>query len=192
VGGKTITFIKELKPIRSFSHVAIAAFVTALARVELHKWFRRCKWDVFYCDTDSFFTRKRMPTGKGLGELKLEDTIPATEGAVFLLPKTYSYRNSQGKNKTVMKGFPKELVKFQYEDFLTALQGDLMKLRVATPPKFAKFKTALRSGSLVCETKKSFKSIVSTYDKRLIYRHGADWRSKPLLVKRGVVINGKQ
>jgi hypothetical protein len=118
-----------------------------------------------------------MPTGKGLGELKLEDTIPATEGAVFLLPKTYSYRNSQGKNKTVMKGFPKELVKFQYEDFLTALQGDLMKLRVATPPKFAKFKTALRSG---------------TYDKRLIYRHGADWRSKPLLVKRGVVINGKQ
>jgi len=51
----------------------IASTVTATARLTLQRYLEKLgKDNVFYCDTDSVFTSKKMNTGNELGEMKLE------------------------------------------------------------------------------------------------------------------------
>ena len=82
-----------LKPVsvkleKTFNNVAIAGWVTALARIHLHKevFMKAGKGNVYYGDTDSCYTTKKLPTGKALGDLKEEYSA---KEAVFILPKTY-------------------------------------------------------------------------------------------------------
>lgn len=197
VGERNVELLKVIKPIRSFSHVGIASFVTAYARVYLHRIFRKLDFDVYYCDTDGFWTPRKLPTDKKLGGLKLECTA---QSAVFLLPKTYTYRSTEGENQTRMKGFPnagllanydawnkdrslKKVFKFGYEDFLSAMEGELRLLNVFIPPKFATIKTALKNKKFVTMTKGSPKQIRSFYDKRVVEKHGANWTTRPKSVR---------
>jgi len=142
---------------KTFNNVAVAGWVTALARVHLHKLFIQAgEKFVFNCDTDSVFTTKKLKTGSGLGALKLEY---ASEEAVFLLPKTYyiGEGEKEGRNgmenfmkKVVMKGFDKKKIQgFEFSDFSAALEGDLRKLKITEMPKVATFKTAIRYGELL-------------------------------------------
>jgi len=148
-----------LKPVsvkleKTFNNVAIAGWVTALARIHLHKevFMKAGKGNVYYGDTDSCYSTKKLPTGKALGDLKEE--YSANE-AVFVLPKTYYVGDGEqdGESfdkKVTMKGFDKKKTQaFNLEDFTTALEGDLRLLRMDEQPKVATFKTALRYGELL-------------------------------------------
>lgn len=164
--------------IECYSNVAIAAFVTAYARIHMHRLMRRAGDRLYYTDTDSLFTTKKFKTGTGLGKLKLEGEYSE---AIFLLPKTYA-----AGTKIVMKGFEKKKLKdITVEDFSFALRGELERLKISTEPKFASFRTAVRSGNLTTLTKASTRQIRSQYDKRIIVKKGdiTDWITKPIRLK---------
>jgi hypothetical protein len=103
---------------------AIACRVTSLAQLKLYSYIeeiQRKNGKIYYMDTDSIVTDVRIPTGSGLGELKLEHEI---QKAVFIAPKTYILHTYDLDNpyKVVMKGYTKHFTKhFTYEDFEEAL-----------------------------------------------------------------------
>lgn len=171
---KNYRLMEESVELDSFSNVAIAAYVTANARIHMHRILRECGEDAYYTDTDSIFTTRDLPTGTGLGQLKLEYEC---ESACFLLPKTYI-----ADKKVVMKGFDKKKISgFTYEDFYECLRGDLGRLKIKQEPKFATFKTAVRLGELVTMTKASTRQIRSLYDKRVVLR-GNEYKTKPIRI----------
>lgn len=163
-GRRNIILFTEPTRLTSFRNVAIAAFVTSYARIHLYKLMDGVQDALYYCDTDSIFTTREMPTGSELGALKLE---AKHKNAVFLLPKTYSLEGMIRKLK--MKGFErKKTENFTHEDFKNYFDGTLKQLKAESPPKFATFKTALRQGKIVAMTKHSTKQIRARYDKRRI------------------------
>lgn len=163
----------------SFSNVAIPSWVTAHARIFMHKLMLPIQDELFYSDTDSMFTTRKLKSSEGLGGLKEEYS---GKEAIFLLPKTYVVQDKQKNFKKVaMKGFDSKKIKnFQYDDFLTALEGDLRLLKVNHAEKFAKFKTAARKGSFTSIQPAQMKQIRSQYDKRTIYKRGKKWDTRPL------------
>lgn len=179
VGTKKYRLMLKDVELDCFSNVAIASFVTAYARIHMHKLYLKCGDSLYYTDTDSIFTTKKLPIGEGLGKLKLEGEF---ESACFLLPKTYI-----AGTKIVMKGFEKKKLKdFQLSDFTDALQGEMQALKIKSEPKFATLKTAIRSGNLTSMTKGSTRQIRSVYDKRIMLKSADlnDWKTKPIRLKR--------
>lgn len=81
----------------------IAAHVTALARVKLYDRLEECGEALAYCDTDSILTSRALDTSTKLGDLKNE--YPGiTFNGVFLAPKLYLLKGSDGSTKVVAKG----------------------------------------------------------------------------------------
>lgn len=189
---------------KSFNNVAIPAWVTSHARIHMHKHYMPSAEELYYTDTDSLFTTHTFPDNdKELGEMKLEYKSKA---ACFLLPKTYladtlspiwkgfmeDGKETKSSKKIVMKGFDKKKIsKFQLEDFISALEGDLRRLRTTNPAKFATFKTALSNNKFLMLLKESPREIRSRYDKRrIIYTGGAqEWDTEPLHIKDNVIVN---
>jgi hypothetical protein len=179
LGKHNIQLYKEPVNLETFTHVAIAAFITSYARIHMHKLFGHLGNDLYYTDTDSIFTTRELPCGKELGALKHESTY---DSAIFLLPKTYFATGI--KNKIAMKGFDKrKIVNFTFEDFKTGLEGDLRKFKIYNDPKFATFKTALAQKKLVTMTKKSEKQLKATYKKRIIFNKDGEFYTKPITLK---------
>lgn len=173
-----------LKPIsvkleKTFNNVAIAGWVTALARIHLHKevFMKAGKGNVYYGDTDSCYATKTLPTGKALGDLKEEYTA---KEAVFILPKTYYIGDGEQDGvsfdkKVTMKGFDKKKTQaFNLEDFTAALEGDLRLLRMDEMPKVATFKTALRYGELLMMKNDpvTLKAIHERKEQEYLSKHG--------------------
>lgn len=182
---------------KTFTNVAIAAWVTSLARIYMHKIYMQCQDELYYTDTDSIFTTKEFESGNELGDLKLEYEV---NEAIFLLPKTYIVQSNKTMKeiqkearkdfkKVAMKGFStRKIQHFTIEDFEQALIGD-KKLTVTHDEKMATMKTALkRFDDLVAKLPPQEKSIKSFYDKRQMVKKGRFWDSKPLHVENGVVI----
>lgn len=178
VGDRTYRLMTKEVELESFNNVAIAAFVTAYARIHMHKIYRECGRELFYTDTDSIFTTKKFDESRELGGLKLVDQV---ESACFLLPKTYI-----AGEKIVMKGFDKKKIQhFTIEDFYTCLEGDLKRLKISEEPKFATLKTALRNNKILTLTKGSTRQIRSMYDKRVIYKNAnGDYESRPIHIEK--------
>jgi len=91
--------------------VYIAAYITSLARAYHYKLMREIGFEnIYYCDTDSIITSKKLNKDlvneNEIGKLKLVDKIK--EG-VFLLPKTYAFKNFDNKEKSVVKGFSENI-----------------------------------------------------------------------------------
>lgn len=160
--GETIRFMERAVSLdKSFTNVAISAMVTSYARVLMHKLGMKIgPENLYYMDTDSFFTDQKCETGPALGQLKLEYEM---DSACFLLPKTYINDGITGEKftkKLTMKGFDrKKITHFTIEDFKHALRGDMERLSIKQEPKFATLKTALRHGEFLMmnfdpETKK--------------------------------------
>lgn len=174
VAGKDYRLMSKGVTIETFSNVAIAGYVTALARIHMHRILVSCGEDAYYTDTDSIFTTRTLPTGEGLGQLKLEYEC---DSACFVLPKTYI-----AGPKIVMKGFDKKKIsKFTYDDFFNHLQGDLGVLEITQDAKFATFKTAVRKGKLVTMLPSSKRRVRSLYDKRIVQTDGS-YKTKPIEV----------
>jgi len=150
--GETVRLMKEDVVLEhAFTNVAIAAYVTAYARILMHKIYLEAgPENTYYTDTDSIFTTKEFKTGDALGELKLEYT---TTSAVFLLPKTYINEGVEGesfKKKVTMKGFDKKKIKdFTIQDFRGQLRGEIDALMVNQEAKFATLRTALQKGAFL-------------------------------------------
>lgn len=177
IGDKNVQLYKEPIKLKTFGHVAIAAFVTSYARIHMHRLFGTLGEDLYYTDTDSIFTTRVLGHGKQLGELKLESQF---ENAVFLLPKTY-FAKGLTKNKIAMKGFDKKKIQaFDYDDFHHALEGDLKRFKIITEPKFATLKTALAQKKFVTMSRKSEKQLKAVYSKRLIYKKDGEFFTTPI------------
>lgn len=143
IDGKPVMFrfVKEKKRIQSFTNVAIAAWVTALARIRMHKQYMKYQSNLYYTDTDSIFVKhdSSMPDSKLLGEFKYE--YSAMEGC-FLLPKTYALAGITGlkdkkgqyvRAKAVIKGINKEAMKMRkvtVNDLHNLLEGDFKRSSV--------------------------------------------------------------
>lgn len=112
------------------SHVPFSAFITARSRRILRQYALeayRLSGEVSYLDTDSVFTPAELPTGKRLGELKLEAEI---KRGVFHAAKMYAYEKLDGRELVKAKGFsrvvsdPKsgasaDTSRLTYDDFLS-------------------------------------------------------------------------
>lgn len=93
----------------------LAAWVTDYARLYHYRLMSEHAHAMYYCDTDSLITTAHYPTGKKIGDLKLEGDY---DRGVFLAPKTYALKNRTGE-KVVFKGFSAE--NFSYRQLKTAL-----------------------------------------------------------------------
>lgn len=169
IKNKNVTIYTEPVELDSFVHTGIAAHVTAYARIHMHKLMLECGDSLYYTDTDSLFTTKKFKTSSALGDLKLEHEY---DSACFLLPKTY-IATSAKKTKIAMKGFDKRKIEhFGFDDFMSALDGDLKRMKVTSEPKFASLKTALAQKKIVTMTKASDKQLRAIYSKRIVLKNG--------------------
>jgi len=177
VGGRNVQLFTEPTKLNSFTHTAIASFVTSYARIHMHKTMFKIRDFIYYTDTDSIFTTSELSTGNRLGDFKLEHVY---DSACFLLPKTY-IATSKTKTKIAMKGFDKKKIQsFTFEDFSQAFEGDLKRMKVTNEPKFASLKSALAQKKLVTMTKSSEKQLRTKYSKRIILKNGD---TKPIQLK---------
>jgi len=131
-----------------FHKVIIPAYVTAYARIHMHKLMLICgEKNVYYTDTDSIFTTEDMPTGDELGQLKLEYE---SNESVFLMPKTYSIDdilNADYSNKITMKGFDRKKVQsFTHRDLLDFKFMENSVLKAFDPEKFLTMGSAFQKG----------------------------------------------
>lgn len=78
-----------------------ASYVTALSRKKLYKSMYDCEWEIWYSDTDSFITSKKLPTSNELGDIKLEYTL---KDCLFVSPKVYWLETEEGDQVAHMKG----------------------------------------------------------------------------------------
>jgi len=173
--GNIFRFVKTKNRLKTFSNVAIASWITSIARVHLHRILVQNQNSLYYCDTDSIFTTNELETSNELGALKLEYE---TSQACFLLPKVYLTHN-----KIRMKGFDKKKIKnFKFEDFEKCLEGSI-RLSVTSEIKMARFKTALKKGnSFLYKQNAGNKTIKAIYDKRKLIRSElGEWETIPLI-----------
>lgn len=161
----------------------LACYITEIARLHHFKLMREVENDVFYCDTDSIFSTKKINSafiGKDIGKLSYKGTF----NGVFLAPKTYAIRNNK-ESQVVFKGFdPKE---FTYRDFVNAAKKKLTLAEVKTRPmsftectRIEKARSEYRETPLKREKDivhergrylkvvESKKRVVTIYDKRVV------------------------
>lgn len=108
-----------------------ASYITAYARIKLHKAMQICK--PIYVDTDSLVTVKKMNEGIKLGELELEYQIK--EG-YFIKPKMYAFIDIHDKPKVKLKGIGGGVT---YEKFIGLLDDPKAEFI-----RFTKIREALR------------------------------------------------
>lgn len=190
----------------SFTNVAIAAWVTSAARTHMHKLYMRAPEDLYYTDTDSLFSTFKYPRNDNdLGELKQEYK---SKLAAFILPKTYMVdtdnpifkafldngKESELKTskKLVMKGFDKKKIsRFTKDDFLSALEGDMRRLRATNPKKFATLRTAVKKNEFLALLDESPRQIRTRYNKRRVFKRAWNqvYDTEPLHLKNGDITN---
>lgn len=201
-------FVKIQQRIDSFTNVAIAAWVTAQARIRMHKEYVKNIDKLYYTDTDSIFIEDegQIESSKDLGKFKYE--YSATE-ACFLLPKAYclagitGLKDVKGKAKTtkeVIKGINEAAMKSRavtVDDFFKLLEGEYKRIdniplaiEFVVPKKFSKIKTAMRKGTFLDVTAQSVKKFTAKYDKREIYlKENGEYDTRPIYIEDGVAVN---
>jgi len=107
-GEDAIKLLKTSKRIRSFSNVAISAWVTSVSRIYMHKIYMKSPELLYYTDTDSLFSTAQYEDSKALGGLKQEYECAQ---ACFLLPKTYVVEGVKSKKLKVVLPDPGENLK---------------------------------------------------------------------------------
>jgi hypothetical protein len=111
----------------SKSNVAIAAAITAYARVERSKHMKDETNPVFYHDTDSIVRQNPLPAevvGKELGQMKLEYQVIK---GVFAGPKLYSRVTSDAKEVIKAKGYGSKGLK--HENFEGLRKGERLQMK---------------------------------------------------------------
>lgn len=175
IGKNNYALVSKEIELEGFSHVGIAAMVTSYARTVMYPLYRQCEKALYYTDTDSMYTTKKFKESKELGGLKLEE---ADDEAIFLLPKTYITNT-----KLKMKGFEKKTLKFDFDDFQNALQGELAMMKYTMKERPMTFKTAIRRrGKILALAPEAEKAIRSHYTKRIVIKAPdiRNWTTRPI------------
>lgn len=167
--GEEVFLAENPKMLKGFSHVGIAAYVTAYARTKLHRFLSVDPEAVYYCDTDSLFTTRVHPTSGELGDLKEEYRI---QRAAFIMPKAYSVEVGEAENLgnpekvvTKIKGLDKrKLGRFSPAALLDALRGsyeiERMKQRGASKAEVEKVRsTQARVATKIADAKDDSKGV---------------------------------
>lgn len=113
------------------------------------------------------------------------------EGNVILDSKGKP-RELLSSKKIVMKGFDKRKIsKFNDEDFMSALEGDMRRLRTMNPEKFAPLRSAIKKNEFLHLLKESPRQIRTRYNKRKVVKrdYAQIWDTEPLHIENGVVTN---
>jgi hypothetical protein len=97
--------------------IAIAAAITAYARVHMSKFKNNPNINLYYTDTDSIYTDSELDSSfidsKTLGKLKLEHVC---KRAIFLTPKVYCLETIEGEFIYKIKGLKKD-TDLSFQDF---------------------------------------------------------------------------
>jgi DNA polymerase elongation subunit (family B) len=102
-------------------NVAIAAAITAYARIHMSQFKNNPNFNLYYSDTDSIYIDRPLPpefiSNTKLGKLKLENVL---NDAIFLAPKVYYLETEDGKTIYKVKGLKHiiELNKVDFENLL--------------------------------------------------------------------------
>ena len=150
------------------SNVALAAAVTAYARIVMSRFKNNPNFDLFYTDTDSIFIDTALPNemvGKELGLMKDELDGGFILKAWFFGIKKYAYLDNNNNLTTVFSGLPKNSLTLEEVE-------DLANRKVVTkqiPDQF--FKSLLQMQIAI---KKKTVKVVFNPDKKLVgnkYHH---------------------
>jgi hypothetical protein len=125
-----------------YKGVYVAAYITAVARMKHYTLMKEVGFEhVYYCDTDSLITDKKIKTSDKIGELKLETEIK--EG-VFLMPKVYGYKDFENNEYVRIKGFSTKGDKnFSYENLKKLASGEVSEL-VQVSDRILGFREAIK------------------------------------------------
>lgn len=163
-----IRFYSQKKKLWTYSNPVLSAFVTSYARLKLYSFFEKVNFDVYYCDTDSIFTTKNLTESDELGEMKLEKIL---NEACFLLPKSYSVKDLEGKVYNKLKGFPSKLIQnIDIKTFMECFAGELRLPSVTMTKGLVGFKTGIKKGDLLKVLPPQQKQLKAKYDKRIIIK----------------------
>lgn len=166
-------FIYKKVDYNDSSHIipSIAAFVTAYARMHMHKAMMRCDpKGIYYQDTDSLIVdHPYFEHSTALGHMKLEDKI---NNFKVLLPKVYSYTTDEGKHEYRAKGLHLNTA-LGYEKideiFNRYIAGDTIYNEDGIETFVRSLKMARKKGlDTILFNKSHSKSMVGYYDKRRI------------------------
>lgn len=146
----------------SIPHLAvpISSHITSIARRTIFNFMKSCK-DFHYCDTDGFSTTSVLPTGKGLGELKLEKMI---RNGFFVAPKVYRIEGqiAEGdKWKEIVYVKAKGFSRMTSKRFFELVEGKSIDYE-----RMSRVKERFRA--------KETNPIESTYTKRVIIKSSTD------------------
>src|SRR3984885_411242 len=113
-------------------NIAIAAAITAYARIHMSQFKNNPDFNLYYSDTDSIYIDKPLSkdlvSSNELGKMKLENTLDKT---VFLSPKVYFLLTKDGKIIYKVKGLSHD-IDLTLDDFLNLLEKEtfLKKIQI--------------------------------------------------------------
>src|SRR5690606_11940191 len=138
-----------------FKGVYLASYITSLARAYHFNLMEKIGFEhIYYCDTDSIITDKKIKTGTGIGELKLEHKI---KEAVFIAPKSYGFIDNKNKRHTHYKGF--SVNTFSYND-LKKIANDELNFLIVEGEKMLGFRSSQsRKNGIIKENGKYLKLV---------------------------------
>lgn len=155
----------DVKRKLKFRGVYIAAWITALARMKHYSLMKKIGFNhVYYCDTDSIITDKKMKINEKIGGLKLEAEIK--EG-VFLMPKVYGYIDKNKNENIHAKGFSNKA--FTYRELKDLLFGKKEKLEMISE-RMLGFKESIKRVNDIKDSAGTFlKMVDSTKELKMSY-----------------------
>ena len=156
--------------------IAIAAAITAYARIHMSQFKNNPNFKLYYSDTDSIFIDKPLPEhmidNKILGKLKLEYVC---NKAIFLAPKVYCLETEDGKFIYKVKGLSHE-VELKLQDFENLLTRNSILKKDQN-----KFFRELSKGYI--ETLDQVYTLQVTENKReLIFKNNKLIETKPFII----------
>lgn len=143
----------------------LASYITSLARAKLYRKMREVGFEnMWYCDTDSLITSKRLKTGENLGDLKLEYQI---KEAVFLQPKAYALKTTDGAEIIKVKGMKDPGINFK--TFKKAFETNDVSLIESSYKNIWGFRETLRrEKNLILKRGDVVKKLNTAYNKRKV------------------------
>jgi hypothetical protein len=150
-----------------------AAYITAYARIALHKAMLEVSGPLVYVDTDCLMCFSDLPTGDSLGELELQ-----AKGAIvdMIAPKMYDLVFESGERQPVAKGIPAEMQgdyctykEIEYWKALNWCEAARLKL---DPSVWVEVKKKL----MLSQPKRRYKKVRGF--------RGKSWVSEPLVAQR--------
>jgi len=174
-------YIKESESKANFIIPSIASWITAKARAFLYDGFLDIgERHIYYCDTDSIITDRKLDTGEGLGEWKAE--YENFKG-VFLQPKMYALKKDK---EEVVKAKGYNNPNFSFSDFEYSLFHNDYKGLVQSRQRLTGYREGLRRFGKALNLITMEKRFIGRYDKRKILKN---FDTKPLtLDKSGHII----